>query len=128
MPRATESVARPRRERAFPLFLAGRTDAEVAADVGVNPATAWRWRKRPEVQSELHRRWLDAAEFAVLGDPSGRFRFPRTPLRYARRLLALAVDTLSGTRDPWRRQSARLAAMDLVGWGLIRERVSAHRQ
>ena len=63
---ATNLASHPRRARAKELMLAGRTDREIAAELGVDPSTVWRWRTDPSFSEELDREQRE--RFAQVGE------------------------------------------------------------
>lgn len=46
----------PQQQRAVDLLMQGTRAAEVAAAVGVDRVTVWRWRQMPEVEAEINAR------------------------------------------------------------------------
>lgn len=65
-PGATNLAAHPRRARALELMLEGRTDREIANDLGCEASTVWRWRTDPAFATEL--REAQRERIAVLND------------------------------------------------------------
>src|SRR3954453_7298469 len=101
----------PRRSRAVDLLVLGKTDAEVAAEVGANRTSLWRWRQEPLFQAELARRraelWADSLD------------------RFAG-LLARSLDVLADAlQDGDRRVALQLVRASGVGEALAEQRALA---
>ncbi len=56
---AANLATHPRRARALELMLEGRSDREIAKELGCEPSTVWRWRVDPGFASELRTRQHD---------------------------------------------------------------------
>ena len=69
-PDATNLATHPRRARALELALEGRTDSEIATELGTDRVTIWRWRTDPGFAAELrerHRERLTVLNERMLG-------------------------------------------------------------
>ena len=65
-PSATNPAAHPIRARALALMLEGRSDREIAEELGCERSTVWRWRVDPRFARELQAAYRE--RLAVLND------------------------------------------------------------
>lgn len=103
---AEETGLDARQLRAVDLWLAGRTVPEVAAELGVNRSTAWRWAAHPAARRELAR--LRGARRGALGDGLDAAALDAVAV-----LAGLLRDGSATTAD---RLRAATAVLDRAGW------------